>query len=178
MEKKCPSRAFMILLISFNVARILGLTNSATTLPDFFVLERCFGFKWIITCQYVLTSVVNAKLLTIITYVVFFGLVEIESQERAISATAFQPYLVLNVVFTLISGAFFDFQLSAFANVWALVLSAPRSRDSEIEANSFQFSFTGGFGIPAATLGPATSFLGIIVMVLQIFHYTPVHAHM
>ncbi|KAG4411522.1 hypothetical protein IFR04_015345 [Cadophora malorum] len=83
-----------------------------------------------------------------------------------------------NVIFTLISGAFFDFQLGAFANIWTLFLSTPRFLASESQANSLPFSFTGGLGMPAATVGVATSFLGIIGMILQIFLYPPVHARL
>merc|ERR1712144_29449 len=36
----------------------------------------------------------------------------------------------------------------------------------------------GGLGMPAATVGVATSFLGIIGMILQIFLYPPVHARL
>ncbi|KAH6717415.1 major facilitator superfamily domain-containing protein [Leptodontidium sp. MPI-SDFR-AT-0119] len=83
-----------------------------------------------------------------------------------------------NVIFTLISGAFFDFQLGAFANIWTLFLSTPRFLAPDSQGNSLPFSFTGGLGMPAATVGIATSFLGIIGMVLQIFLYPPVHARL
>ncbi|KAI0113808.1 MFS general substrate transporter [Hypoxylon sp. NC0597] len=80
-----------------------------------------------------------------------------------------------NVIFTLITEAFYDFQLGAFTNLWTLFLSSPRSSLEESASRSLPWIFTGGLGMPAATVGVATSILGILGMVLQIFLYPPVH---
>ncbi|KAI1151084.1 major facilitator superfamily domain-containing protein [Nemania diffusa] len=83
-----------------------------------------------------------------------------------------------NVIFTLVAEALFDFQLGAFTNLWTLFLSSPRSTPAETAAQSLPWVFTGGLGMPAATVGLATSILGIIGMALQIFAYPPVHARL
>ncbi|KAI0427548.1 major facilitator superfamily domain-containing protein [Xylaria sp. FL1042] len=83
-----------------------------------------------------------------------------------------------NVIFTLVSEALFDFQLGAFTNLWTLFLSSPRSTPEETAVRSLPWIFTGGLGMPAATVGLATSVLGIIGMILQIFAYPPVHARL
>ncbi|KAI1750537.1 major facilitator superfamily domain-containing protein [Xylaria castorea] len=83
-----------------------------------------------------------------------------------------------NVIFTLIAEALFDFQLGAFTNLWTLFLSSPRSTPEETAVQSLPWVFTGGLGMPAATVGFATAILGIIGMFLQIFAYPPVHARL
>lgn len=81
-----------------------------------------------------------------------------------------------NLTFTLITIAFFDFHLGAFTNLWSLFLSTPRSAaDSPI---SLPLTFTGGLGMPAATVGLATSILGMLGMALQLFLYPTVHARL
>ncbi|PQE30701.1 MFS transporter protein [Rutstroemia sp. NJR-2017a WRK4] len=81
-----------------------------------------------------------------------------------------------NVIFTLVTGAFFDFHLGAFTNIWSLFLSTPRPTTTDYR--SLPFIFTGGLGMPAATVGFATSILGILGMALQILLYPPVHARL
>lgn len=83
-----------------------------------------------------------------------------------------------NVIFTLITEAFYDFQLGAFTNLWTLFLSSPRSSPIEAASRSLPWVFTGGLGMPASTVGVATSILGILGMALQIFLYPPVHARL
>ncbi|KAI0850797.1 MFS general substrate transporter [Daldinia vernicosa] len=83
-----------------------------------------------------------------------------------------------NVIFTLITEAFYDFQLGAFTNIWTLFLSSPRSSLNETASQSLPWIFTGGLGMPASTVGVATSILGILGMILQIFFYPPVHARL
>ncbi|KAI0111179.1 major facilitator superfamily domain-containing protein [Nemania sp. FL0031] len=83
-----------------------------------------------------------------------------------------------NVIFTLVTEALFDFQLGAFTNLWTLFLSSPRSTAEESAAQALPWVFTGGLGMPAATVGFATSILGVIGMILQIFAYPPVHARL
>ncbi|KAI1449170.1 MFS general substrate transporter [Annulohypoxylon stygium] len=83
-----------------------------------------------------------------------------------------------NVIFTLITEAFYDFQLGAFTNLWTLFLSTPRSSLEDAASRSLPWAFTGGLGMPAATVGLATSILGILGMALQIFLYPPVHARL
>ncbi|KAF7926010.1 uncharacterized protein EAE97_010310 [Botrytis byssoidea] len=81
-----------------------------------------------------------------------------------------------NVIFTLITGAFFDFHLGAFTNIWSLFLSTPRPTSND--SRSLPFVFTGGLGMPAATVGFATSILGVLGMALQVLLYPPVHARL
>lgn len=89
-----------------------------------------------------------------------------------------------NVLFTLLTGAFYDFHLGAFTNMWSLFLSTPRALGPGSGAKpAFQnrdlpMLFTGGLGMPASTVGVATSFLGIMGMILQIFLYPPVQARL
>ncbi|KAI9054586.1 hypothetical protein LZ554_001739 [Drepanopeziza brunnea f. sp. 'monogermtubi'] len=91
---------------------------------------------------------------------------------------SFRRIWTRNVIFTLISGAFYDFHLGAFANLWTLFLSTPRFLATEPQGNFHPFAFTGGLGMPASTVGIATSILGLLGMVLQIFLYPPVHARL
>ncbi|KAI1493640.1 major facilitator superfamily domain-containing protein [Biscogniauxia mediterranea] len=83
-----------------------------------------------------------------------------------------------NVIFTLVTEAFFDFQLGAFTNLWTLFLSSPRATQEEAAVRSLPWVFTGGLGMPAATVGVATSVLGILGMLLQIFAYPSIHARL
>lgn len=93
-----------------------------------------------------------------------------------------------NVLFTLLTGAFYDFHLGAFGNMWALFLSTPRyltpaARAPETPTDmpmrrDLPLLFTGGLGMPASTVGVATSFLGIIGMLLQVTLYPPIQARL
>ncbi|KAI1483455.1 MFS general substrate transporter [Daldinia eschscholtzii] len=96
-------------------------------------------------------------------------------QERTLP---FRRVWTRNVIFTLITEAFYDFQLGAFTNIWTLFLSTPRSSTNETTSRSLPWIFTGGLGMPASTVGVATSILGILGIVLQIFLYPPVHARL
>lgn len=105
-----------------------------------------------------------------------------------------------NVVFTLITVAFFEFHLGyaslksvvfcwrhsitifnrAFTNLWAVFLTTPRPSTEELAAHppSLPFSFTGGLGMPASTAGFATSILGLLGMMLQLTLYPSVNARL
>lgn len=85
-----------------------------------------------------------------------------------------------NVIFTLITTAFYDFHLGAFGNIWSLFLSTPRyiTDPTASVKRSLPLLFTGGLGMPASTVGIATSFLGMIGMVLQLTLYPPVQARL
>lgn len=80
-----------------------------------------------------------------------------------------------NVMLTLATGAFYDFHLGAFTNLWTLFLSTPRSL---IGRETLSLFFTGGLGMPASMVGGATSILGVLGMLLQVFLYPPVHARL
>jgi len=92
-----------------------------------------------------------------------------------------------NVIFTLISIAFFDFHLGAFTNIWSLYLSTPRhytgghdkqATDAATQKRDLFMLFTGGMGMPASTVGMATSILGFLGMFLQVTLYPPVQARL
>ncbi|KAJ0108740.1 hypothetical protein J7T55_011230 [Diaporthe amygdali] len=99
-----------------------------------------------------------------------------------------------NVICTLLSQAFYDFHLGAFTNIWSLFLSSPRPgfaparvdsampTASEIESRGLGkrnlLWFAGGLGMPASTVGNATSILGVLGMLLQVVMYPPVHARL
>ncbi|KAI1327042.1 major facilitator superfamily domain-containing protein [Xylariaceae sp. FL0255] len=97
---------------------------------------------------------------------------------RARRTLPFKHVWTRNVIFTLITEALFDFQLGAFTNIWTLFLSSPRSTPEETAMRQLPWKFAGGLGMPAATVGFATSILGILGMALQIFAYPPVHARL
>jgi hypothetical protein len=93
----------------------------------------------------------------------------------------FRKIWTRNVLFTLAVAAFFDFQLGAFTNIWSLFLSTPRyadetSKTGAVSRRSMPMLFTGGLGMPASTVGLATSILGVLGMFLQVFLYPAVHA--
>lgn len=103
----------------------------------------------------------------------------------AVSRLPFRRLWTRNVIFTLITGAFYDFQLGAFTNIWSLFLSTPRyvseqltPEEGKVKGRSLPLLFTGGLGMPASTVGVATSFLGILGMLLQVFLYPPVQARL
>ncbi|KAI1160849.1 major facilitator superfamily domain-containing protein [Nemania serpens] len=98
--------------------------------------------------------------------------------KRTMRSLPFKRVWTRNVIFTLVTEALFDFQLGAFTNLWTLFLSSPRSTREETAAQSLPWVFTGGLGMPASTVGLATSALGIIGMVFQIFAYPPIHARL
>ncbi|KAK7402992.1 hypothetical protein QQX98_011232 [Neonectria punicea] len=90
-----------------------------------------------------------------------------------------------NVIFTLINSAFYDFQLGAFTNIWSLFLSTPRygapspsTGTEKVYSRSLPLLFTGGLGMPASTVGVASSFLGLIGMIFQFTLYPPVQARL
>ncbi|UNI19308.1 hypothetical protein JDV02_005500 [Purpureocillium takamizusanense] len=85
-----------------------------------------------------------------------------------------------NVIFTLITGAFYDFHLGAFGNIWSLFLSTPRyaTPGATERRRDLPLLFTGGLGMPASTVGFATSFLGILGMLLQVTLYPPIQARL
>lgn len=102
-----------------------------------------------------------------------------------------------NVIFTLLSQAFYDFHLGAFTNIWSLFLSTPRpgfasptvetipagTDDAAAEGRSLitkrnMLWFAGGLGMPAHTVGNATAILGALGMLLQVLMYPPVHARL
>ncbi|PTB67734.1 MFS general substrate transporter [Trichoderma citrinoviride] len=88
-----------------------------------------------------------------------------------------------NVLFTLLTGAFYDFHLGAFGNMWSLFLSTPRYIISTPERSEklrryLPLLFTGGLGMPASTVGVATSFLGFVGMFLQVTLYPPIQARL
>lgn len=100
-----------------------------------------------------------------------------------------------NVICTLLSQAFYDFHLGAFTNIWSLFLSSPRPGfvPAHVDANIPTAAelesrgtigkrnllwFAGGLGMPASTVGNATSILGVLGMLLQVVMYPPVHARL
>jgi hypothetical protein len=85
-----------------------------------------------------------------------------------------------NVVFTLVTTALYDFHLGSFTNIWTLFLSTPRYRTSTnaIQSRSLPLLLTGGLGMPAATVGFATSILGVLGMALQMTCYPPIQARL
>ena len=90
-----------------------------------------------------------------------------------------------NVIFTLITGAFYDFHLGAFTNIWSLFLSTPRhfapgpnDKPADHQRRDLPLLFTGGLGMPASTVGVATSFLGVLGMILQVTLYPPIQARL
>lgn len=94
-----------------------------------------------------------------------------------------------NVIFTLLSQAFYDFHLGAFTNIWTLFLSTPRPgfvspsvETIPVEGRSLGkrnlLWFAGGLGMPASTVGNATSILGVLGMLLQVVMYPPMHARL
>lgn len=90
----------------------------------------------------------------------------------------------------MLSQAFYDFHLGAFTNIWTLFLSTPRpgfvsptvGTIPEVETRGIGkrnlLWFAGGLGMPASTVGNATSILGVLGMLLQVVMYPPVHARL
>ncbi|KAI1804012.1 MFS general substrate transporter [Daldinia bambusicola] len=103
---------------------------------------------------------------------------EISEPKRKGRTLPFRRVWTRNVIFTLITEAFYDFQLGAFTNIWTLFLSTPRSSPSQTTHRSLPWTFTGGLGMPASTVGVATSILGVLGIILQIFLYPLVHARL
>lgn len=105
----------------------------------------------------------------------------VEKPKKITSVLPFHRLWTRNVIFTLITGAFYDFHLGAFTNIWSLFLSTPRHispGESAPARRDLPLLFTGGLGMPAATVGVATSFLGILGMTLQVTLYPPIQARL
>lgn len=88
-----------------------------------------------------------------------------------------------NVIFTLVTTAFFDFHLGAFASLLPLFLSTPRAGPSSSDGQhdrrrSLVEGLAGGLGMPAAQVGVATSFLGLLGTLLQLLLYPFVHTRL
>lgn len=118
-----------------------------------------------------------------------FGIKEKRMSEKPVKpkimgVLPFSRLWTRNVIFTLVTGALYDFHLGAFTNIWTLFLSTPRGIGPDSGSGTLArkrdlpLLFTGGLGMPAATVGVATSFLGIIGMILQIFLYPPIQARL
>lgn len=101
----------------------------------------------------------------------------------------FRKLWTKNVIFTLLSQALYDFHLGAFTNMWTLFLSTPRpgfasptTTTAAVETRGLTkrnlLWFAGGLGMPASTVGNATSILGVLGMLLQVVMYPPVHARL
>ncbi|KAH6645089.1 major facilitator superfamily domain-containing protein [Truncatella angustata] len=109
------------------------------------------------------------------------GSVDLEEKSYTVSVSEkprvlpFNRIWTRNVILTLVTGAFYDFHLGAFTNLWTLFLSTPRTLESLGHISLF---FTGGLGMPASMVGGATSILGMLGMLLQVFLYPPVHARL
>ncbi|KAK6210583.1 hypothetical protein LQW54_006066 [Pestalotiopsis sp. IQ-011] len=101
--------------------------------------------------------------------------VKVQVPEKPAKVLPFRRIWTRNVVLTLVAGAFYDFHLGAFTNLWTLFLSTPRVAAT---VQHLPFSFTGGLGMPSSTVGSATSILGVLGMLLQIGLYPPVHARL
>ncbi|KAH6990221.1 major facilitator superfamily domain-containing protein [Ilyonectria destructans] len=104
---------------------------------------------------------------------------------KKIGRLPFSRIWTRNVIFTLINSAFYDFQLGAFTNIWSLFLSTPRygtpsttGGTEKVYSRSLPLLFTGGLGMPASTVGVASSFLGLLGMILQFTLYPPVQARL
>lgn len=98
--------------------------------------------------------------------------------KRSFAKLPFNRIWTKNVVFTLITGAFYDFHLGAFQNIWSLFLSTPRALPEQVAERSLPFVFTGGLGFPASSVGFATSIIGFFGMFLQLFVYPKIHARL
>lgn len=86
-----------------------------------------------------------------------------------------------NVIFTLVTTAFLDFHLGAFASLLALFLSTPRAGSPPSDdgrRRSLVEGLAGGLGMPAAQVGFATSLLGVLGTLLQLVLYPAVHARL
>ena len=98
---------------------------------------------------------------------------------KPIRQLPFRRVWTRNVIMTLVTIAFYDFHLGAFANLWALFLSTPRPAvGSDTQTRSVLFGLTGGLGMPSSQVGVASSFLGILGMLLQVTLYPPISARL
>ncbi|KAH7131507.1 major facilitator superfamily domain-containing protein [Dactylonectria estremocensis] len=106
------------------------------------------------------------------------------NSSKTLGRLPFSRIWTRNVIFTLINSAFYDFQLGAFTNIWSLFLSTPRygtpstTGDGKAYSRSLPLLFTGGLGMPASTVGVASSLLGLLGMILQFTLYPPVQARL
>ncbi|KAF7534037.1 hypothetical protein G7054_g6557 [Neopestalotiopsis clavispora] len=98
-----------------------------------------------------------------------------QTPEKPAKVLPFNRIWTRNVILTLVTGAFYDFHLGAFTNLWTLFLSTPRVAST---LQSLPISFSGGLGMPSSMVGSATSILGVLGMLLQICLYPPVHARL
>lgn len=107
-------------------------------------------------------------------------LAEIYSRQKTTGKPSFNQLWTRNVVFTLLTSALHDFHLGSFANIWSLFLSTPRYRTSShtVQKRSLPLLFTGGLGMSAATVGLATSVLGVLGMMIEIFCYPPIQTRL
>ncbi|OAA35276.1 Major facilitator superfamily domain, general substrate transporter [Metarhizium rileyi] len=106
--------------------------------------------------------------------------VEPYHEKRMTGRLPFSRLWTRNVLFTLLTSALYDFHLGSFTNIWSLFLSTPRYGTSShvIQKRSLPLLFTGGLGMAASTVGLATSILGGLGMILQVFCYPPIQARL
>ncbi|EFY94668.2 MFS transporter [Metarhizium robertsii ARSEF 23] len=106
--------------------------------------------------------------------------VEMYRIQKTTGKLSFNQLWTRNVVFTLLTSALYDFHLGSFANIWTLFLSTPRYRTSShtVQKQSLPLLFTGGLGMSAATVGLATSILGVLGMIIEIFCYPPIQTRL
>jgi MFS family permease len=93
----------------------------------------------------------------------------------------FRRIFTYNVVCTLIANALLTFGNGTFNNVFFTFQSTPVYDQETISLNYTPhplLKFTGGLGLPPRDIGFATAVLGAVGIVLQIFFYPIVNAHL
>ena len=85
----------------------------------------------------------------------------------------FREIFTKNIIFTLIALAIVPLHNATFMHLWAIFLSTPRSL---IPHPSSLFMFAGGLGLPAAQVGIAMSYIGVMGILMQLFLYPPLQA--
>jgi MFS family permease len=105
----------------------------------------------------------------------------LELQERHPSAPKKKPkrrrtlpfhrIFTRNVVIVLLSRGLLAMHVGTFQNLWYIFLSTSRAHNRGTDDRVDMFHFTGGLGLPPATLGLAMSILGGVGIAIQLFLY-------
>jgi hypothetical protein len=94
----------------------------------------------------------------------------------------FRRIFTRNVTFTFITHFFMAFHIGTFNSLWNIFLSTPvydpKNPPPSLPHPQLPFRFTGGLGLPPASVGMAMAILGCIGIFLQIVLYPPMSARL
>ncbi|KAK5072514.1 hypothetical protein LTR64_005012 [Lithohypha guttulata] len=95
---------------------------------------------------------------------------------EATNSSTLPRVLTKNIILTLTTVAFLDFQLGGFTALWSMFLSSEKRDPVSGPKPHLPFKFTGGLGFSPSVVGLAMSILGFVGIICQFVLYPRVNA--